>query len=62
MNFLATIPPGADMASRMRKTLDEIGNSHAALASDQADEETLLEFEAEVTATWNANSSRTSRR
>jgi uncharacterized membrane protein YhiD involved in acid resistance len=49
MNFLVTIPQGADIAGRVRKTVDEIGIRTRRWHSDQTDEGTLLEFEAEVT-------------
>ena len=50
MNFLVTIPQGADLTSRIRMTVDEIGIRTRRWHSDQTDDGTLLEFEAEVTA------------
>jgi putative Mg2+ transporter-C (MgtC) family protein len=49
MNFLVTIPQGGDIAGRIRKIVDEIGIRTRRWHSDQTDEGTLLEFEAEVT-------------
>lgn len=50
MNFLVTVPQGVDIARRIRKIVDELGIRTRRWHSDQSDEGTLLEFEAEVTA------------
>jgi putative Mg2+ transporter-C (MgtC) family protein len=49
MSFLVRIPQGADLAARIRKTVDEIGIRTRRWHTDHTDEGTLLEFEAEVT-------------